>query len=99
MIIVAGSVQIKSGMREKATQAALEMARATQTEAGCITYKFYGDLEDPHTFFIFEAWQSEADLAKHFETPHMATFRQQLPEFVAGPMSIKKYEVGKVEDI
>ena len=92
MIVVAGTTKIKPGTREQAVEAALEMAKCTQTETGCISYQFYGDLQDPHTFFVFEEWETEADLMKHFETEHMQTFQTQIAQFAEG-MEIKKYIV------
>lgn len=72
---------------------AASMVEATRAETGCISYAFYGDLTDPNTFFIFEEWESEEALARHFETAHMAAFQQQLPDLVAGGMAIKRYQV------
>ena len=91
MITVAGTVQINPEHRAEVVQAALGMAQTTQSEAGCITYKFYADLEDPNTFLIFEIWETDEALAQHFQTDHMKTFQQQLPKFVAGPMDIRHY--------
>lgn len=99
MLIVAGQVQIKPEMREEAVQAALTMAKATQAEDGCIAYRFYSPLDDPNTFFIFEQWESEAALQAHFQTPHMATFREVLPRVLAGEMAIKRYDVSNVTDL
>ena len=93
MLVVAGRVQVKPEVRTEAVRAALAMARATQAEAGCRSYRFYSDLEEPNTFFIFEEWEDEEALARHFATPHMATFQQQLPRFIAAPPSITRYQV------
>lgn len=93
MIIVAGTVQIKPEMRDVAIQIALKMAQATQAETGCIVYKFYADLKEATTFFVFEAWESEEALAQHFQTEHMAEFRQHLPNLLAGEMDMKRYDV------
>ena len=99
MILVAGAVQVKPEMRDAAIQTALKMAQATQAETGCITYKFYADLEDATTFFIFEAWESEEALTQHFQTEHMAEFRQHLPGLLAGEMDVKRYDIEAVTTI
>jgi quinol monooxygenase YgiN len=96
MIIVSGVVPIRPEMREAAVQAALEMARATAAEQGCLVYRFYADLEDPCLWRIYEEWETAEALAAHFETPHMALFRQQLPALVAGAGEIWRYEVSAV---
>jgi quinol monooxygenase YgiN len=96
MLLIAGTVKVKPETRAEAAQAALTMAKATQGEAGCVSYGFYAALEDPNTFLIFEQWESEAALAAHFQTPHMATFNQLIPRFLAAPPSIDRYEVSAV---
>jgi quinol monooxygenase YgiN len=93
MIVVAGRIQVNPEVRSEAVRVALTMAEATRAEPGCVSYRFYADLADPNTFFIFEEWESEAALARHFETPHMAEFQSQIPNFVGGPLEIKRYVV------
>jgi quinol monooxygenase YgiN len=94
VIVVAGTVSIRPERREEAVAVAREMARATRAEPGCISYRFYADLEDPTTFFVFEEWESEAALGRHFETEHMRVFQSRLPGLLAGAMGIKRYVVG-----
>ena len=96
MIVIAGRVKIKPEVREDAIKVAVTMANASQAEAGCIAYRFYADLEAPNTFFIFEHWESEAALKAHFETPHMAEFRNHLPRLLAEDINIQRYDVSSV---
>jgi quinol monooxygenase YgiN len=96
MLIVAGKVPVKPDRRAEAVAAALKMAKATQAEAGCKSYAFYSDLADPNTILIFEEWENEAALTAHFQTPHMAEFNAVIGQFIAGPPSINRYEVGAV---
>ena len=93
MIVIAGSVAIKPEQRDEAARVALAMARASQAEAGCATYRFSADLDDPNTFHIFEEWESEDALARHFATDHMRVFREHIPRMVAGPLRIVRYAV------
>src|SRR5262245_794110 len=96
MIVIAGSVQVKADKREEARRAALRMAEATRAEAGCITYRFSTDLADPNRVYIFEEWESEEALGRHFASPHMAEFQRVLPDVLGGPADIKLYEVRAV---
>jgi quinol monooxygenase YgiN len=93
MIVIAGTIPIKPEHREEARQLAIQMAKATQAEAGCLSYQFYADLADPNTFFIFEEWESEDALNRHFQTEHMKNFQQQAPKLLAGKANAKKYTV------
>jgi len=93
MIVIAGTVQVHPDMRDEALRAAIAMARATRAEPGCRAYRFTTDLEDPAIICIFEEWETEAALAAHFQTPHMAAFRAALPGFLAGAPVLTRYEV------
>jgi quinol monooxygenase YgiN len=93
MIVIAGTIPIKSEHREEAKQLALWMAEETRKEAGCLAYSFYADLADPNTFFIFEEWESDEALGQHFKTAHMQKFQQQAPKLLAGKVNAKKYTV------
>jgi quinol monooxygenase YgiN len=91
MIIISGTIPIQPDKREAAYAAALEMADATQKEAGCITYDFYSSVRDPNMILVYEEWETDAALTAHFATPHMAVFRSKLPDLVAGEGVIKKF--------
>ena len=93
MIVIAGKIQVKPERRDEARKAALDMVEATRRESGCVSYTFYADLVDPGTFFLFEEWESDAALAAHFQTPHMARFQEQAPALLAAPPTIKRYVV------
>ena len=99
MIVISGTVKVKSDKREEAVEYATAMAAATRQEPGCRFYGFYSDIEDPDTFRIFEEWDSVEALRAHFQTPHMATFNRQIEDVVAGPFDIVRYDVsGKTSD-
>jgi len=93
VIVIAGTVPVRPDRRAEAVRAAVAMAEATRAEPGCVTYRFAADLGDPDTFLVFEEWEDEAALARHFTTAHMAAFRRALPELVAGPSAIRRYVV------
>ena len=93
MIIIAGKIQVRPERRDEAARAALAMVEATRREPGCVSYAFYGDLVDPGTFFLFEEWESDAALAAHFQTEHMARFQAEVPSLLAAPPTISRYVV------
>jgi quinol monooxygenase YgiN len=99
MIVIAVSVKIKPEKRGIAVLDAMAMADASRKEDGCLRYEFSVDIQDPHRFLVFEQWENQAALDAHSETEHMATFREQLPVFVDGPLEIKRYVVDSVSDI
>ena len=97
MIVIAGSVQVKPERRADAVRAAVRMAEATRAEAGCLTYRFSTDLVDPNRVYIFEEWENEEALGRHFASPHMAEFQGALPQVLAGGVEIRRYTVSAVD--
>ena len=93
MLIVAATVQVKTGKIEEARSAMQEMAVATRQEEGCIHYQFYQDIQDPTIFLAYEEWESAEALAAHSETPHMAVLQSKMPDMVTAPPDVKRYQV------
>lgn len=91
--MVAGRITVKPERREEAIRLALEVAVATRAEAGCRSYRFYADLEDPAVFFVFEEWRDAAALEAHFKTPHLVRFLEQVSGVTAAPPEITRYEI------
>jgi quinol monooxygenase YgiN len=96
MLVIAGTVAIDPANRTEAVAAAVAMMAATREEAGCISYTFSEDLEEPGRFRIFEEWESSDALAAHFEAPHMATFQKVVGALGVREMKVQRYEVGSV---
>ena len=99
MIVIAGTVKIDPPKRESAKTVMKTMMDATMQEDGCITYQFLFNPWDDSEVYIFEEWESAEALSAHFQTPHMATFREALPNFVTSSFDIKRYEVSEVSNM
>lgn len=93
MIVIAGRVKVHPEKRAEAVEHAGAMARKSRAEDGCHAYAYYSDIEDPNTFHIFEEWESVDALRAHFQTEHMAAFNAVLPDLLAGPFEIYRYDV------
>jgi quinol monooxygenase YgiN len=93
MLVVAGRITIKAEARAEAVRLATEVASATRREAGCLSYRFYADLEDPTRFFVFEEWRDAAALESHFTMPHMVSFLERVPALLEAPPEITRYEI------
>jgi quinol monooxygenase YgiN len=98
-IVIAGKVAVKPEQRAEAIRVALAMAEATRAEPGCVEYRFSTDLGDPDSFCIFEEWDDEEALERHFRTEHMKVFQQALPKLLAGGVVIRRYAVASVGDM
>jgi quinol monooxygenase YgiN len=96
MIVIAGHVALDPAQHQSAVAAACEMMRETRREAGCISYNFSADLEEPGRFRIFEEWESDEALRAHFAAPHMARFQKAVGGLGVREMKVQRYEVAKV---
>lgn len=93
MIVIAGSVAVRPERRDEAIRIARTMAAATRQESGCVTYRFSVDVDDPNTLLLFEEWETEEALGRHFQTPHMEAFRAALPDLLGGAPMLRRYVV------
>ena len=73
----------------------LKMEIESRKEAGCQTYAFSVDVNDPGTLRIFERWDSMEALTAHFNTPHMAVFGAAIAEIQPKSMGVIVYEIAR----
>ena len=99
MLIVTGTIEVPEGALDKARPAIRDMVAATLAEEGCITYGFWQDLEVPGRLRVYEEWRDRAALEAHFQSAHMAAFRETLGAL--GPVSrhIVAIEAGAVSPL
>lgn len=98
MIIVHGTIPIRTDAREQALELAHDMAQATREELGCLSYDFYIGLSDPNTLLLFQEWENMESLMAHFQTDHMDEFLQELPKLVSGDIKTRRYAVQSVDE-
>lgn len=96
MIVIAGSIRIDPARMAEATAAALEMMEATHREEGNLAYVFSRDLAEEGLIHLFEKWQSQEALERHFQAPHMAAFQKRIGSFGVKDMQVEKYEIAAV---
>ena len=96
MIVISGCFRFAAENRAAALAAALAMAAETRREDGCITYGFFADVEDENTFRIFEEWESQAHLDAHFQTAHIANFRETVAALAPMERAVSRYVVAEV---
>ncbi len=80
MLIVLGTARLGDDALAEGRAALETMIAASRAEEGCIDYAYSVDLLDRGVLRIMEKWASEAALAAHFTTPHMAAFQHALGE-------------------
>ena len=93
MLIVIATLTGKTDKREELTAAVTKAAVTSRGDAGCLSYAFHVDLEDPDRFVSVETWADQASLDAHFQTPHLVELLTIAPELLDGAPDIKTYTV------
>ena len=93
MIVIAGRMKVEPDKLEYALGIIKPVVEQTASEPGNLAYRYYADLDDPSTLFIFEEWQSEAALENHFTMPYMIDFLQKIPTLGIIDASVHRYGV------
>ena len=98
VIVMQGSIPIKSGQFDHALSMVKHLVQATMGEEGCVTYEFYRALAEPDTLVLFQEWESMDALMNHLSTPHVEAFLRRLPEITDGGITTRRYLVQEVEE-
>lgn len=70
-----------------------DMFGPTRAEAGCLSYRFYQDIENPDAFSFVEEWQSWDALYDHFRSEHVGGLLEVLGDLVAEPPTARFHEI------
>jgi quinol monooxygenase YgiN len=61
----------------------------TRNEKGCINYDLHQDSTDPRHFFLYENWESQADLELHLKSPHLTHFFEVEKSLFSAPIKLR----------
>jgi len=92
VLVVIATLPGKSDKREQIAEALSKVAAASRGDAGCLSYSFLVDVEDPDRYVSVEVWQDQASLDAHFGTPHLAELFAVAGDLLAGAPMIETYE-------
>lgn len=76
----------------------VDCARASRAEAGCLDYWVAADPETGERLHVFERWASEAELADHFRTEHVAAFRSAIEAVPRVARDLHRYFIASTEE-
>lgn len=99
MIVVTGTIDLHPEDVWPATTIAAEMVRRTEQEEGCLSYRFYVDINHLTRFRLYEEWRSEDALAHHMQTPHMEAFLRRIADLRVTSRKVSKYEVTNAQPV
>jgi quinol monooxygenase YgiN len=65
----------------------------TRREPGCLSYRFYQDIEDANAFSFVEEWNDWMSLNNHFRSERVGTFLGGLGDLISEPPLARIHEV------
>ena len=90
-VTVVVRIKAKAGMEARVRQELLNLLAPTRGERGCINFDMHQSPRDPALFLFHENWESEEDLKRHFETPHIKRWIQEAKALLAEPMELTRW--------
>jgi quinol monooxygenase YgiN len=99
MLIIAGTITIDPARRNEGLAFAQNVMVETRKEDGCQNYVFSADPVRPDTIMVYELWDSEEQLAPHFETPHLTAFQAGLGNLGVTGIDLKKYQIASSDPL
>ncbi|MCW2605863.1 MAG: antibiotic biosynthesis monooxygenase [Frankiales bacterium] len=93
MLLVVATLPAKPDTREELAALLVDLAKTSRGDAGCLSYAFYADLEDPDVFISVETWDEQASLDAHMQQPHVTSGLGKLPGLLGGAPSIMVHDV------
>lgn len=79
--VVAISVA-KPGFEESLREALEGIVGPSRKEPGALQYDLHRDISEPRRFVFVERWESEAALATHAKSAHIAAYRTAVADWV-----------------
>jgi quinol monooxygenase YgiN len=92
VLVVIATLMGKPERRADIAAALGKAAAASRGDAGCLSYSFSQDVEDPDRFLSVETWEDKASMDGHFTQPHIGELFGVIGDALAGPADIKTYE-------
>ena len=92
-VVIAGTVRVPPENLDAFRPHMDAMLAGSRAEDGCVAYSYAVDVQDPGLVRVFEVWRDEAALEAHFQTAHMAAWREAWPAFGVSDRNLSLYEV------
>ena len=87
---IVAHLKIKAGKEGDFEAAFRELQEGVKkNEPGCLLYDVFKSKSDPTTYVVMEQYKSDADLAAHRTTPHMAAAGPKLGAVLDGAPKIE----------
>jgi quinol monooxygenase YgiN len=98
MHIVTLRIKVPPSQRKNFLDAARMVVGPTQVQPGCISCRFYQDLDDPDTILLMEEWKTRKDLDHHLKSDRYRIVLS-LVDISAKPPEFKLNTISKSEGL
>lgn len=98
-ILINGTVDFSPEDAEKALAEATQLMADTRAQQGCRHYVWSLDPAVPGRVYVYENWETEADLAAHLAGPFYSGMLGLLSQYEMKGTDILKYETAKAGPI
>ena len=101
MIIVAGTLRVAAGDRDRYLAAVAGVAVLARQAPGCLDFVQAADPLDPERINIYERWESDADLDRFRSQGDPEVPEPDVPEPDVPPLlaaEVRRYRIASVED-
>ena len=83
MFVVCVTVWVKRGFEQQFIAATRSNHVATRREPGNVRFDVLQRADDPSQFFLYEAYRSADDFARHQKTEHYLAWRETVADLMA----------------
>ena len=90
LLTVIAHMRARPGKEQDLRDALVGLVEPTSREQGFVNYDLHESLEQPGTFYLYENWESAADLDTHLQAPHLAEFAARLDDLIEGGLHINR---------
>lgn len=87
-IVSIAVLKAKSGKREALRDSLLKLIEPTRQEPGNIEYVLFELRDEPGTYYMREAFVSQAALDEHFAAPYVQAFAATLDDVLEEPLRL-----------
>ena len=87
-VTVVVRIKAKAGSEDRVRQELRNILAPTRVEKGCINFDMHQSPDDESLFLFHENWESEDDLNRHLEAPHIRRWLGLADELLAEPMEL-----------
>lgn len=84
LLTVIAHMKAADGKADELRDALVKLVEPTSKEDGFVNYDLHESTTEPGTFYLYENWDSEAQLDAHLTAPHLVEFASRIPDLIDG---------------